>query len=115
MEPSSSSKIQPAVGCGLLVLGVAVFAVRLLHEGPYAMPRGGNLIVGLIVMIMTLEMALPLAVGLAHAFVHTLASALCVLLTEALQCAAARNSPAAQFGAILSAQFSTTLPAAGTS
>jgi hypothetical protein len=35
------------VGCGLLVLGIAVFAVRLLHEGPYAMPRGGALFGGL--------------------------------------------------------------------
>jgi hypothetical protein len=35
------------VGCGLLALGVAVFAVRLLHEGPYAMPRGGALFGGL--------------------------------------------------------------------
>ena len=46
-EPSSFSKVQTAVGCGLLALGVAVFAVRLLHEGPYAMPRGGNLFGGL--------------------------------------------------------------------
>ena len=35
------------VGCGLLALGVAVFAVRLLHEGPYAVPRGANLFGGL--------------------------------------------------------------------
>jgi hypothetical protein len=35
------------VGCGLLVVGVAVFAVRLLHEGAYAMPRGANLFGGL--------------------------------------------------------------------
>jgi hypothetical protein len=46
-EPSSSSKVQTVFGCGLLALGVAVFAVRLLHEGPYAMPRGGNLFGGL--------------------------------------------------------------------
>jgi hypothetical protein len=31
----------------LIVLGVAVFAVRLLHAGPYAVPRGGNLTGGL--------------------------------------------------------------------
>jgi hypothetical protein len=29
------------------VLGVAVFAVRLLHEGPYAMPRGASRFGGL--------------------------------------------------------------------
>ena len=42
---------------------VGVLAAPLTEN---VMPRGGNLIVGLIVMIMTLEMALPLAVGLAH-------------------------------------------------
>ena len=46
-EPSSSSKVRPVVGCGLLALGVAVFAVRLLHEGTYAVPRGANLFGGL--------------------------------------------------------------------
>jgi hypothetical protein len=35
------------VGSGLLVLGIAVFAVRLLHDGAYAVPRGGNLFGGL--------------------------------------------------------------------
>jgi hypothetical protein len=46
-EASSSSRARSVVGCGLLALGVAVFAVRLLHEGPYAMPRGANLFGGL--------------------------------------------------------------------
>ena len=46
-KPSSSSKVQTAVGCGLLAVGVAVFAVRLQHEGPYAVPRGANLFGGL--------------------------------------------------------------------
>jgi hypothetical protein len=46
-ESNSSSKFQTAVGCGLLVLGIAVFAVRLLHDGAYAVPRGGNLLGGL--------------------------------------------------------------------
>ncbi len=44
---SSLSKLRAAVGVVLLVLGVAVFAVRLLHEGAYAVPRGGNLFGGL--------------------------------------------------------------------
>ena len=35
------------VGCALLALGVAVFAVRLLHAGPYAMPQGSPLLGGL--------------------------------------------------------------------
>ena len=46
-ESGSSSKIQAVVGWGLLGLGVAVFAVRFLHEGAYAVPRGGNLFGGL--------------------------------------------------------------------
>ena len=44
---SSSSKFQTAAGWGLLVLGIAVFAVRFLHEGAYAVPRGANLFGGL--------------------------------------------------------------------
>ena len=46
-EPSASSKVRTAAGYGLLALGVAVFTVRLLHEGAYAMPRGANLFGGL--------------------------------------------------------------------
>lgn len=41
------SKIQTVIGYGLLAVGIAVFAVRLLHEGAYAMPRGANLFGGL--------------------------------------------------------------------
>ncbi len=46
-ESNSSSKLQTVVGCGLIALGIAVFAVRLLHDGAYAVPRGGNLFGGL--------------------------------------------------------------------
>ncbi len=46
-QPKSSSKLQTVVGCVLLAVGIAVFAVRLIHEGPYAMPRGTNLLGGL--------------------------------------------------------------------
>ena len=46
-ESTSFSRVRTAVGCGLLALGAAVFAVRFLHEGAYAMPRGGNLLGGL--------------------------------------------------------------------
>ena len=35
------------IGWALLVLGIAVFAVRSLHAGPYPMPRGTNLFAGL--------------------------------------------------------------------
>ncbi len=41
-----AAKVSMAIGAVLLVLGVAVFAVRLVHEGPYAMPRGTNLFSG---------------------------------------------------------------------
>jgi hypothetical protein len=51
-ETSSPSRFTSIVGCGLLALGVAVFAVRLLHEGPYAMPRGANLFGGLGAMLL---------------------------------------------------------------
>jgi len=46
-KPSSSSKVHTVIGCGLLAVAVAVFAVRLLHERPYAMPRGAALFGGL--------------------------------------------------------------------
>lgn len=46
-ESNPSSKLQTVIGWGLLALGVAVFAVRFLHEGAYAMPRGANLFGGL--------------------------------------------------------------------
>ena len=46
-KPHLSSKIQTVVGYGFLALGVAVFAVRLVHEGAYAVPRGANLFGGL--------------------------------------------------------------------
>jgi hypothetical protein len=47
MGRSSSSSGRTVVGCVFLALGVAVFSVRLLHAGPYAMPRGANLFGGL--------------------------------------------------------------------
>lgn len=47
MQKSASSKLQILIGWGLLALGIAVFAVRSLHEGAYAMPRGANLFGGL--------------------------------------------------------------------
>jgi len=46
-NPSSSSKIRIVAGCVFLAIGVTVFAVRLLHEGAYAVPRGANLCGGL--------------------------------------------------------------------
>ena len=45
-EPRRTSTTRIAAGGALLALGVAVFAVRLLHAGPYAMPRGAALLGG---------------------------------------------------------------------
>lgn len=42
-----SSKLSAALGWVLLGAGIAVFVVRLQHDGPYAIPRGGNLFGGL--------------------------------------------------------------------
>ena len=46
-ESDTSSRFRAVVGWGLIVVGIAVFAVRLSHEGAYAVPRGGNLFGGL--------------------------------------------------------------------
>lgn len=46
-EPRSPSTGRTVVGCALLALGVVVFAVRLPHAGPYAMPQGAPLLGGL--------------------------------------------------------------------
>lgn len=43
----ASSRLSVVMGVILLVLGAAVFAVRLLHAGPYAMPEGAALFAGL--------------------------------------------------------------------
>jgi hypothetical protein len=46
-ESNASSKFRTVVGWGMLAVGIAVFAVRFVHEGAYAVPRGGNLFGGL--------------------------------------------------------------------
>ena len=40
-------KLWTAIGWVLVAIGLAVFAVRLLHAGDYAVPRGGNLFGGI--------------------------------------------------------------------
>lgn len=54
-------RFQTVVGCGFLVLGVAVFAVRLVHAGPYAMPSGVNLFGGLGALLLGGVLAWPAA------------------------------------------------------
>lgn len=46
-QTDSPSRLQKLVGWVLLALGLAVFAVRSLHEGPYPIPQGTNLFAGL--------------------------------------------------------------------
>ena len=46
-ESNASSKFHIVVGWALLAVGITVFAVRIQHEGAYAVPRGGNLFGGL--------------------------------------------------------------------
>ena len=40
---NKGSMVFSVVGAILIVVGLAVFVVRLGHEGPYAMPHGGGL------------------------------------------------------------------------
>lgn len=43
----SPSRIQKTLGWVLIALGIALFAIRVQHEGAYAMPRGAALLGGL--------------------------------------------------------------------
>jgi hypothetical protein len=64
-ERSTSPKVRTVVGGGLLALGVAVFAVRLLHAGAYAMPRGANLFGGLGALLLGGVLVWPVPFGAA--------------------------------------------------
>ena len=44
---SSGSPLRRGIGIALILLGLVVFAIRLQHDGAYAVPRGGNLFGGL--------------------------------------------------------------------
>ena len=43
---------QRIVGWLMLLVGVSVFAIRLQHAGPYALPGGGNLIAGVLALLL---------------------------------------------------------------
>lgn len=60
-KSTSPSKVRPAIGFGLIALGVAVFAVRLLHAGPYAMPSGASLFGGLGALLLGAVLMWPAA------------------------------------------------------
>ncbi|MCX2979672.1 hypothetical protein EYC98_02215 [Halieaceae bacterium IMCC14734] len=48
-------------GAVLLLIGVAVFLIRMHHAGPYAMPAGGNLLAGIMALVAGGLMLSPLA------------------------------------------------------
>jgi hypothetical protein len=45
-------KLLRVVGWLMLVVGLSVFAIRLQHAGPYAFPRGGNLLAGVLALLL---------------------------------------------------------------
>ena len=49
------------LGTMLLLIGIAVFLIRLQHAGPYAMPAGGNLLAGIMALLAGALMLSPLA------------------------------------------------------
>lgn len=50
VRAGAASTTQRVVGWLLLAVGVAVFAIRLQHAGPYALPGGGNLLAGVLAL-----------------------------------------------------------------
>lgn len=55
-------RIRPSiVGALLLLAGAGVFAVRLVHEGPYPFPRGPDLVYGSANLLIGLWLLLPAA------------------------------------------------------
>ena len=51
-ESGFSSKLWRVAGWLMLLVGVSVFAIRLQHAGPYALPRGGNLLAGVLALLL---------------------------------------------------------------
>jgi len=58
-ESASSSKLIRAVGWLMLLVGASVFLIRLQHAGPYALPRGGNLLGGVLALLLGAWLARP--------------------------------------------------------
>jgi hypothetical protein len=50
-ESGSPPIYQRAFGLLMVLVGASVFAIRLQHAGPYAFPRGGNLLSALLAMV----------------------------------------------------------------
>jgi uncharacterized membrane protein YiaA len=51
--------IRSGVGCGMLLVGVCVFAIRLQHAGAYALPQKGNLLAGVLALLLGTLLARP--------------------------------------------------------
>jgi hypothetical protein len=49
---NAMSALRRGFGIVLILAGVAVFAIRLHHEGPYAFPGGGNLRAGVLALLL---------------------------------------------------------------
>ena len=45
-------KLRRVVGWLMLAVGLSVFVIRLQHAGPYAFPRGGNLLAGVLALLL---------------------------------------------------------------
>ena len=58
-ESGFPSKLRRVVGWVMLVVGVSVFVIRLQHAGPYAVPRGGNLLAGVLALLLGGWLARP--------------------------------------------------------
>ena len=59
MNPTPRSRTATVVGCLMLVAGVAVFAIRLQHAGPYEMPEQGNLRAGVLALAIGAGLLVP--------------------------------------------------------
>jgi len=52
LQKSTSALVQSIAGIVFLLVGLAVFAIRLKHEGPYIMPVGGALYSGIGLLVL---------------------------------------------------------------
>lgn len=53
------AKLRAPMGWLLLLVGISVFAIRLQHEGPYAVPRQGNLLAGVLALALGIGLVRP--------------------------------------------------------
>lgn len=51
--------LRAIAGWVMLLVGVSVFAIRLQHEGPYALPRQGNLLAGVLALALGIALVRP--------------------------------------------------------